>query len=102
MTALFARQHDPVAVLEIGNRIGERAKRDGVRTQIHLALAVTDRERRPVARADHQIVVAGEDESERERAAKLRQRCLHRLDRTDAAGEIAVDRCRTISVSFQS
>ena len=65
-------------------RVGERAERDRVRPQIHLALAVADRERRAVAGADHQVVLAGEDEAERERAAQLRQRRLHRLDRLDA------------------
>ena len=47
------------------------AERDRVRAEIHFAVAVADRERRAVAGADHQIVVAGEDEAERERAAQL-------------------------------
>ena len=67
------------------------AERDRVRAQIHLAVAIADRERRAVAGADHQIVLAGEDEAEREGAAQLRQRRLHRLDRLDAALEQAVD-----------
>ena len=71
--------------------VGERAERDRVRAQIHFAVAIADRERRAVARADHQIVVAGEDEAERERAAQLRQRRPHRLDRLDALRKIAVD-----------
>ena len=86
-----ARQHDPVAVLEIADGVGERAERDGVRAQIHLAVAITDRERRAVAGADHQIGVACEDEAERKRAAQLRQRRLDRLDGIDALGQIAVD-----------
>ncbi len=65
-----ARQHDPVAILEVSDGVGERAERDGVRTEIHLALAITDRERRPVARADHQIVVAGKNERKGEGAPK--------------------------------
>ena len=79
------------------------AERDRVRAQIHLAVAIADRERRAVAGADHQIVVAGEDEAERERAAQLRQRRLHRFDRLDALGEIdcrpdaARSRCRSRS-----
>ncbi len=87
----FARQHDPIAILEITDRIGERAECDGIRAQIHLAFTVTDRERRPVARTDHQIVVAGEDEGERKRAAKLRQRRLDRLDRCETAAEQIID-----------
>jgi len=41
--------------------------------EIHLAVAVADRERRALAGADHQIVMAPEDERQRERAAQLRQ-----------------------------
>ena len=86
-----ARQHDPVAVLEIADRVRERAERDGIRAQIHFAVAMADGERRSIAGADHQIIVAREDEPEREGAAKLRQRRLHRLDRVDAPGQISVD-----------
>ena len=70
----LAGQHDPVAVFEIADRVGERAERDGVGAEIHLAVAIADRERRAVAGADHEIVVAGEDEAEREGAAQPRQR----------------------------
>jgi hypothetical protein len=42
----LAGQHDPVAVLEIGDTVGERRERERVGTQIHLAVAVADRERR--------------------------------------------------------
>ena len=87
----LARQHHPVAVFEIADRIGERTERDRVRPQIHFAVAVTDRQRRAVAGADHQIVVAGEDEPERERAAQFRQRRPHRLDRLDALLQQIVD-----------
>jgi len=84
-------QHDPIAVFEIGDAVGKRPERDRVRAEIHFALAETDRQRRPVAGADHQIVIAGEDESERERAAKLRKRRPHRLDRLDALTHQVID-----------
>ena len=87
----LARQHHPVAVFEIADRIGERPERDRVRSQIHFAVAVADRQRRAVAGADHQVVVAGEDEAERERAAQFGQRRPHRLDRLDALLEKVVD-----------
>ncbi len=87
----LAGQHDPVAVLEIADGVGERAERDRIRPEIHFALAVADREWRAVSGADHQILFAREDESERERAAHLRQRRFHRLDRLDAALEQIVD-----------
>ena len=47
--------------------------------EIHFAVAVADRQRRALAGADHQIVVAPEHEGQRERAAQLRQRRLDRL-----------------------
>ena len=87
----LVRQHHPVAVFEIADRIGERPERNRIRAQIHFAVAMTDRQRRAVAGADHQIVVAGEDEPERERAAQFRQRRPHRLDRLDALLQQIVD-----------
>ena len=52
----------PVAVLEIAHRVGERRQRNRVRADEHRAFAVTDRERRALARADQKIVLAGEQE----------------------------------------
>ena len=43
----LARQHRPVAVLQIGDGVGEGRQRDGVGAEVHLALAVADGERRP-------------------------------------------------------
>ena len=40
-------------------------------------VAVADGERRALARRDHQIVVAGEDDAERECALQLLQRVAH-------------------------
>jgi hypothetical protein len=88
----IARQDDPVAVLEITDRVGERAERNGVRTEIHFAFAIADRKRRSVACADHQIVIAGEDKTQRKCATKLRQRRLDRLDRFETLREIIVDK----------
>ena len=73
-----------VAVLQIGDGIGERGERDRVRAQIHLAVAVADRERRALAGADQQILLALEQEGEREGAAQPRQRRRYRLDRRAA------------------
>ncbi len=64
-------QHRPVAFLEVGDRIGEGGERDGVGTEIHLARAVADRERRALARRDHQVVVARKYNAERERALQM-------------------------------
>ena len=87
----FARQHDPIAVFEVADRVGKRPERDRIRPQIHFAVAVTDGQRRAVAGADHQVVFAGKDEPERERTAQFRQRRPHRLDRLDTLLEKAVD-----------
>ena len=87
----LAGDHGPVAVLEIADRVGERAERDRVRPQIHFAVTMADGERRAVAGADHQIIVAGKDEAERERAAQTRQRQFHRFHGLVAAREQIVD-----------
>ena len=77
----LARHHRPVAVFQIADGVGERRQRDGVGAEIHLAVAIADGERRALARADHQVVLAGEQEGEREGAAQLLERRGHRLDR---------------------
>ena len=58
----LARDHRPVAVLEIADRVGERRQRDRVGAEIHFAVAIADRERRALAGADQQIFLAGEQE----------------------------------------
>ena len=75
------RHHRPIAVVEIGDRVGERRERDGVRAQVHLALAVADRERRAFAGANHQVFFAREQKGKREGAAQLSERGLDGLDR---------------------
>ncbi len=76
-----AVHHGPVAFIEIGDGVGKRRERNGIAAEIHFALAVADGEGRALARGDHQIVVAGEDDAEREGALELLQRRAHRLDR---------------------
>ncbi len=89
-----AGDDDGIAVLKIGDRIGERRERDRIGTEIHLALAVADGERRALAGADHEIVLALEQEGERERAAQPRQRRRHRLDRRAAVLHLPGDEVR--------
>src|SRR6185437_5215845 len=50
---------------------GGRRQSDGIRAKIHLTFAVTDRERRPFARPDQKIVLAGEQKRQRESTAEL-------------------------------
>ena len=63
-------QHRPVAVVEIGDAVGERRQRDRVGAEEHLAVAIADRERAAAAGADHQVVLALEEDGEREGAAQ--------------------------------
>ncbi len=83
MAAPPRREHDEVAVLEIADLARERRERDGIRAEIHLAVAIADGERRALARSDQQVFLAREQEREREGALEPRQR--HR-DRGDRAG----------------
>jgi hypothetical protein len=87
----FAGQHHPVAILEIADGVGKGGERDRIRTEIHLAVAMADRKRRALAGADHQIAMAGEQERQREGAAQLRQRSLHRVLRRCALEQIGID-----------
>ena len=87
----LARQHRPVAVLEIGDGVGEGRKRDGIRADEHLAVAIADGERAALARDDHEIVIAGEDHGESERALEPPERVEHRVHRIVAGLELARD-----------
>ena len=46
--------------------IGERRKRYGVRAHVHVAAAVANSERRTAASGNHQVIVAGKNDSEGE------------------------------------
>src|SRR6516225_5634064 len=70
---LLAGQDGPIAVFKIGNRIGKRRERDGVRAKIHFALAMTNGQRWSLSRPDHQIVLAGENDAERESTSEALQ-----------------------------
>ena len=94
-----AGQHHPVAVLEIGDAVGEGRERDGIRAQKHFALAVADRQRAALARADQQIVLALEHDGEREGAFEPLEHVAHRLARRLALGPLCAMRWATTSVS---
>ena len=85
----FAPHHHPVAVVEIADRVRERRERDRVRAEIHLAVAIADRERRAAPRADQQVLLALEQEGEREGAREPRQRGRDRRDRREAFLQLA-------------
>ena len=79
-----AREHHRVTILEIGNHVGKRREGDRVGTEVHFAVTVPDRERRALARADEEIVLAREQKGERERTAQPRQRSRHGFRRRAA------------------
>ena len=87
----LARHHRPVAVLEIGDGVGEGGERDGVGADEHLAVAIADGERAALAGDDQEIVIAGEDHGERERALQPRRRVIHGAHRIAAALQLAGD-----------
>ena len=60
------------------------------RADVGLAVAVADRERRAAAGGDEEVLVALEEEAEREGAVEPRQRGAGGLDRRRAGGERAV------------
>ncbi len=86
-----AVQDGPVAFLEIGDHVGEGRERERVRAQIHLALADADRQRRAQTRADQQVLLALEQEGEREGAAQRGQYRAHGLDRGEPTVHLARD-----------
>ena len=69
MRAPWLVDGDVVAVLEIADPVGERADRQGVGAEEHLALAVADHQRRAVAGAQDQLVLAVDHHAERIGAA---------------------------------
>ena len=86
-----ARHHRPVALVEIGDPVGEGGERQRVRAQIHLAVAVADGERRALPRPDQKIVLAFEQIDEREGAAHALQAGEHRLGRRLAGRQLVLD-----------
>ena len=66
-------QLHPVAFVEIGDLVRERGERQRVGTEIHLAVAVAHRERAAAPGADHEVVMAAEDDRDGERALEALQ-----------------------------
>ena len=86
-----AGQHHPIAILEIGDAIGEGRERHGIGAEKHLAIAMADRQRRAVAGADHQVLLAVEHDGEGEGAFEPPEHGAHRLARRPTAGQRLVD-----------
>ena len=87
----LAGQRHPVAFLEIGDAVGERGERERVRAQIHFPVAIADRQRRALARADQEILLALEQIDERESPAQPPERRMNRVLRRFALSEFVLD-----------
>ena len=85
---------DPVALFEIGDAVGEGGERERVGAEEHRAVAVADGERRALASADQQVVLAGEQIDQREGAAHPFQRRGDRLGRRLALRQFVFDQER--------
>ena len=84
-------QHRPVAFLQVLDAVGQRRERQGVGAEVHLAVAVADGERAAAARPDQQVVVAGEQDGQRERPVQPLER---RAARRPALSQIVADQLR--------
>ena len=97
----LAREHCPVAVLEISDGVRKWRKRDRIRSKIHFTFAVPDSEWRSFARADQQVVVSSEEERQGERATQLFERSRDRIGGRLAVLDLQRDQMRDgLSVGF--
>ncbi len=87
----LAAQDDPIALFEIGDAVGERGERQRIGAEIHFSVAIADRERGALPRADQKIVLALEQIDEREGAAEAPKRRMHGLGGRLALGELVLD-----------
>ena len=87
----LARHHNPIALFEIGDAIGEGRQRQRVGAKIHRPFAVADRERRALTSADQEVLFAGEEINQRKGAAQPLQRCPNRLNRRLARRQLVLN-----------
>ncbi len=71
--------HHPVALVEIGDLLGQGGQRQGIRTKVGLALPIAHHQRRAEPRADQHAGMRAEGNRQRKSPAQLRQRRLDRL-----------------------
>ena len=87
----LARQYHPVAIFEIGHAVGEGRKCDRIGAEEHLPVAMTDGERRAHAGAEHEIVLAFEDDRQSEGTFEALEHIRHRFARRCAARPLPGD-----------
>ena len=72
--------HDrPVILLQIADPLRQRRQRQRIGAQIHLAIAIADRQRAAPARSDHQVMASGKQNRQGEGAVEAGQSGRHRL-----------------------
>ncbi len=91
---LVALDDGPVALLEIGDFLGQRRQRQRVRTEVILTLAIADGQRRAHARTDDLVWIILEQESDGKGPMETRQNGRNRLGRRLAALHFARDQVR--------
>ena len=62
-----ALHHHHIAIVEIGDAVGEGRQRESIRAQIAFGVAIADGQRRALARADQQSLMLGEQHGQRKR-----------------------------------
>ena len=87
MSALLA-DHRPVAVMQIGDAVGEGRQRNGIRPQEHLPVAEANRERRAGAGSHDRRRIVAEDDGERIGAGHVAQHLVHGLTPAEALAAI--------------
>jgi hypothetical protein len=82
---------DVVALLEVGDLVGERPDGQGVGADEHLPFAVAHQERAALAGAHDQLVLAVDQHADGVGAGKLIERGLQRFDRRLARRQLEID-----------
>jgi hypothetical protein len=83
--------HRPVALVEIGDALGQRGERKRVGAEIGLAVAIAERQRRAHAGADQQAGIVAEQDGDREGAVEQREDGGNGVFRLLALLQLAVD-----------
>ena len=89
-----ARQHRPIAVLQVGDAPCHRRQGQAVAAEIHGSVAEADRQRRAVLGADHQPRLVGEHHGQRVGAFQPGKRRPRRIHRRLALTEMEVHQLR--------
>jgi hypothetical protein len=84
-------QHDPVAVFEIGDDLGEGRERQRVGAEIHILGAPADGERRPLPGADQEVVDALEQKGKGKSAFEPREGSGDSIDRIQPLAHLRGD-----------